>query len=422
MLFQPSEFIPSAIYATAGSDVIDATEENTFSFIVNSSGTTIGAYQLQIYENTTTSTSVYDSGIVELVTAFVPTSYDGTKNRMEITVPSNDSGEATYTEMVNEFSDGYKWTISLWETYDSGDPTDTKLTSFENSIKTKIPSILTIDSSTAPPTITTRSNLWKADFTTTSSIAQFKWYLAEVDGSDYNVIYETDWIYQSSQIWFYYDGLVSRTTYAVRVRVMTQNGVTNYSSWAKSNVSYSTLSVTGATTVTAVDGGLRPTWYGIKYIEGTAHYIADDTESTNYTIIDDYPISGQKVVDIADDTYIKFLSSETFSVDLDDDGTGVFAFYPDSYSTSNVTLFTIDSEDATQSRELKHSGFVAGLYPSDTLYPSDSLYPSAGDYGQLIYTINGDTYTFDCTTELPLTKYIAILGPAALTVYEFERE
>lgn len=420
MLFQPSELIPSS-FGAAGSEVIDATESNVFSMTVNGTST-VTAYQINIYENTTTSTSVYDSGIVELATAFLPTSYDGTKNRFEITVPSNDSGEADYTTMVNEYANGYKWTVTLWEVYDSGDPTDTAITSAENYIKTKIPSMVAIDATTAPATITSRTNLWKAILTSTSSVKQFRWFLAEVVSGVNTVVYTSEFVNQTPQIWFSYDGLISGKTYAVRVQVVTQDGVSCYSAWAESAVSYTTLVATGTTTVTAIAGGVQVGWSGIQYITGEALYTADDTASTSYSIIDDYPATGQKSIAVDPDTYIKFESSATFDMDLDDDGSLVVCLYPDGYSTSDWTYVRSLSDDTTESRELVHSGYVAGLFPADDLYPSDTLYPSEGSQGQFEYTINGTTYTYSCVGEFTLTKFVIIMSVDGIQVYEYGKE
>lgn len=383
---------------------------------------TVSAYQINIYENTTGSASVYDSGVVELAEVFYPTNYDGSANRFEITVPSNDSGESDHTTMVNEYANGYKWTVTLWEEYDSGAPTDTAITSAENYIKTKIPSTVTIDATTAPATITSRANLWKAIFTSTSSVKQFRWFLAEVTTGGNTVIYTGEYVNQTPQIWFRYDGLVSGKTYAVRVQVVTQDGVSCYSSWAESAVSYTTLVATGTTTVTAVAGGVQVGWSGIQYIEGEALLIADDTASTNYTIVDDYPTTGQKSISVGSDTYIKFASSATFDLDLDDDGALVVCLYPDGYAGASATYVTSESDDELESRELIHSGYEAGLFPADDLYPSDSLYPSAGNQGTFEYTVNGTTYTYACVGEFTLTKFVIVMRPGSITVSEFTKE
>lgn len=420
MLFQPSEFIPSS-FGASGSDVIDASESNTFSMTVNGTST-VSAYQINIYENTTLGTSVYDSGVVELESDFYPTNYDGSRNRFEITVPSNDSGNADYTSMVNEFADGYKWTITLWEVYDAEDPTETAITSVENYIKTKIPSLVTVDASTAPATITSRANLWKAILVSTSSVKQFRWFLAEVVAGVNNVIYTSEFINQTPQIWFYYDGLISGKTYATRVQVVTQDGVSAYSAWAQSEVSYITLVATGTTSVTPVAGGLQVVFSGIQYIEGEALLIADNTESTNYDIIDDYPVSGEKSVEIESDTYIKFGSSATFDVNLNDDGTLVVCLYPDGYESEDWTYVKCESDDEVESRELKHEDYAPGLFLSDTLYPADDLYLSAGNQGTFTYSINGTDYTYNCVNEFTLTKFVIVMKPSGFEVFEHGKE
>jgi hypothetical protein len=420
LLFQPSELIPSS-FGVSGSDVIDATEPNTFSLTVNGTST-VGAYRASIYENTASSTSVYDSGVIVLSEAFMPTSYDGSKNRFEITIPSNDAGLSSHTSMVNEFVSGYKWTITLWEVYDSEDPTSTAITSAENFIKTKIPSTVAVDPSTAPSTITSRANLWKATLTSTSSVKQFRWFLAESTSGGNTIIYTSEFVNQTPQIWFRYDGLTSGKSYSVRVQVVTQDGVSCYSAWAASAVSYTTLVATGTTTVTAVAGGIQVGWSDIQYIEGASLYIADDTASLHYTITSDYPTTGQDLISIDDDTYIKFSSSATFDLVLDDEGTLVVCLYPDGYSGASVPFVKSESDDESESRELSHAGYVAGLFPSDTLYPSDSLYPSAGSQGAFSYVINGVEHTYVCQNEFTLTKFVIRMGPSGMSVCEYARE
>jgi hypothetical protein len=187
-------------------------------------------------------------------------------------------------------------------------------------------------------------------------------------------------------------------------------------------VSYTTLVATGTTTVTAVAGGVQVGWSGIQYIEGEAMLIADDTASTNYTIVDNYPATGQKSISVGADTYIQFASSATFDLDLNDDGSLVVCLYPDGYAGASTTYVQSESDDAVESRELIHSGYVAGLFPADDLYPSDSLYPSAGDQGEFQYTVNGTTYTHTCVGEFTLTKFVIVMRPNSIEVSEFGRE
>ena len=130
MLYKPSNMLPSS-FGGLGSEVIDASVTNDFSMTINGNAF-VDAYQLKIYENTETSTLVYDTGVVELTTPFAPTLPSGRKQTFTVTVPTNNPSDTPHTNMVNDYANAYKWTISLWESYDSGAPTVTKITSDEN--------------------------------------------------------------------------------------------------------------------------------------------------------------------------------------------------------------------------------------------------------------------------------------------------
>ena len=410
--------LPSA-FGGLGSAIIDASVSNEFSMTV-SGNAFVNAYQLKIYQNTTTSTLVYDTGVVSLTTPFAPTLPSGKKQRFIVTVPSNNASLTPHTTMVNDYANAYKWTISLWETYNAGSPTLTKITSDENIVVARTPATLLIDSATAPATITSRYNLWKATLTSISPVMQFKWILYEVADGVNSIVYDTGWIFQAPQIWFEYSGLVSGKTYAVQAYAITQDGVEYQTALSTSLVEYASLTASGATTVEQVDGGILSGFSGIQYIIGEPLLISDETASTNYTILDDYLGSGNKALQIGSDTYVKFESSATFSLDLEDDKLSVFGLTVAPYSSSEVTLAEIISEDATQSRVLKHAGFSAGLIPNgDSLVPNaDSLTPSVGDYGQFKYTVNGSTYQLN-NSQLPLYQYIVVLKSNSFAIYEF---
>lgn len=418
MLYKPSNMLPSS-FGGLGSEVIDASVTNDFSMTINGNAF-VDAYQLKIYENTETSTLVYDTGVVELTTPFAPTLPSGRKQTFTVTVPTNNPSDTPHTHMVNDYANAYKWTISLWESYDSGAPTVTKITSDENIVVARTAATFEIDPATAPATITSRYNQWKATLSSISPVMQFNWKLYEVVDGVNELIYDTGWIFQAPQIWFEYSGLVSGKTYAVQAQAITQDGVTYTSALATSTVTYDTVSASGATYVNVVDGGVVVGISGIQYIVGQPLFISGDTASTNYSILSDYLGTGEKALQLGSDTYVKFESSATFSLDLEDTRPDIFGLTVIPYSGANVTLATFTSEDATQSRVLKHAGFSAGVIPDgDTLVPDgDTLAPSDGVNGQFEYTVNGTTYTLSNST-LPLYQYIIILRNSSFAIFEY---
>ena len=138
---------------------------------------------------------------------------------------------------------------------------------------------------------------------------------------------------------------------------MTQDGVSVYSAWAESSCEYTTLSAPGATSVEYINGGNQIGFSGIQYIEGQPLFVADDTSSTNFSYDNDYPISSAKCLIIGSDTYVKFESSETFTLSLDEEGIGVVCIYPNGYSDASQNVIKVFSEDGTESRLLQHEGY-----------------------------------------------------------------
>ena len=418
MLYKPSNMLPSA-FGDLGSEVIDASVTNDFTMTVNGNAF-VTAYQLKIYENTETSTIVYDTGVVTLSTPFAPTLPSGRKQTFTVTVPTNNPAHTPHTSMVNNYANAYKWTISLWETYSSGTPTLTKITSDENIVVARTAATLVIDLATAPATITSRYNQWKATLTSVSPVMQFNWKLYEVVDGANELVYDTGWIFQAPQIWFEYSGLVSGKTYVVQAEAITQDGVTYTTSPATSNVLYDSITSSGVTSVEVVDGGVQVGISGIQYIVGSPLITSSGAASTNYSILGNYLSTGEKALQIGSDTYVRFASSDTFDLDLTDGAPIVIGLYVPAYSGANVTLAQITSEDAVKSRVLKHAGFQAGVIPNgDSLVPnSDSLAPSAGTNGTFQYTTGGVTYSLANST-LPLYRYIVILRATSFAIYEY---
>lgn len=411
MLYQPTNLIPSS-FAGEGNDVIDASVSNVFSALLTGSSSTVWAYRLKIMQNSTGSAVMYDTGVVQLSEAFYPMNYDGQQNRLEITVPANTDPD---NSMVNEYANGYKWTLTVWESYDSENPDETAVTSAEQFFWTKISSNVRIDATTAPATITSRENLWKAIYTSSSSVQWFQWTLAEVQGSTYKTVYKTNRIYGSSQIWFNYSGLVSDRTYAVQVTVTNQYGQTVTSAWAESTVHYDTVTVTGATNIQQTEDGVQVDWSGVQYIEGDALYKANDQPSDNYEILDDYPVEGQHSLDVEEDTYVRFQSSPTFNMEMSEGGTIVWAGKPDEYTGDGVDLIEFRDTNGVTRRKLRHEGFEPGLMPGQSVdsqsdEPANPLYITNGSVAANISSLAIDIDPVQLGTGTPSTNNVRPIG------------
>lgn len=94
-LYQPTNMYPSA-YLGKGNDVIDAGVDNIFSAHLNGSSS-IDAYQLICRQNDTSNTIVYNTGIVQLNSAFYGKDYEGNTVPLEILVPSNQEANQAYS-------------------------------------------------------------------------------------------------------------------------------------------------------------------------------------------------------------------------------------------------------------------------------------------------------------------------------------
>ena len=123
--FMPSSLIPSTLTETYS---VDATQALQFSCQINGTSPTT-QYRLQIMQNNSSSTLVYDTNVVTLSTPLYPVDYNGNPNELVVTIPAN--------TMQN--NNNYKWTIT---SYWSGG----SIQSYENVFYTYATPTLTIGS------------------------------------------------------------------------------------------------------------------------------------------------------------------------------------------------------------------------------------------------------------------------------------
>lgn len=412
--------IPSS-FSGEGNDVVSASNDNIFSALISGSSTTVGAYQVIIRQNSADGDTVYNSGVVVLDEPFNPTNYNGVQNRFKIQIPASgtaNNGSSAINTMTDEYENGYVWTLSLWEEYDSSNPNSTKITSVEQFFWAKAPSRVSIIN--PPSVVTSRENLWKAQYTSSSSVQYFQWTLIDTtDGAD-EVVNQTKRIYGTSQVWFEYKGLISGRSYAIRVLVVNQYGVLAYSPWSEFTVDYPSVSVSGATSIMQKDDYLTIDWSGVQFIEGEAFYKSNDEPSDNYSFVNDIPIDDQISLNIGDDTYIRFESSNTFPLELNEDGVIVWSGKIPEYDGS-ISILGFTSDDGTYSRTLSHEGFDPGLVPSNQIMPSSSLYPKDEVSGSFVYAVNQNTYTQ--SVPLPVFRYNTVeMTPDSIRVISFSNE
>jgi len=394
--YRPSGLTPSTLTSTYS---IDATIDNDFSCQLNGNSPTT-AYRLIIMENTTSSTVVYDTGIVSLSTPIYPIDYNGEQSSLIVTVPSTST-------MVN--GDSYKWTISsYWSVSDY-------LTSYENVFYAYSSPVLSID--TYSSTITDKSYTFTATCTQAEDVVveKFGWILKEHD-SGYELINTIDLnnIY-SGDIKLYYNGFFTGTDYDISVKCWLANGVEIQTVFETFSVVYDLIAVNSYVNTTQTsDTGVFVEWGEVKYISGIAYnsdysYIEKDIVNSNTIIID----SGN---------YIYFDEENGVPLSINSNSTHVISFYVDSDSNvksiykaegiigestpfyieliyqedvlsldvngSSTAIYVTSSSDSwfvisispSYINLFVFSGQSDGLYPSDILYPSETLYPSAQSY------------------------------------------
>ena len=83
--FMPSSLIPSTLTETYS---VDATQALQFSCQINGTSPTT-QYRLQIMQNNSSSTLVYDTNVVTLSTPLYPVDYNGNPNELVVTIPAN---------------------------------------------------------------------------------------------------------------------------------------------------------------------------------------------------------------------------------------------------------------------------------------------------------------------------------------------
>lgn len=439
MLYQPTNMFPS-IFGAKGNGVIDASIQNEFTATIGGGGS-IRAYRLRIFDNATSLqqdgddsprefTPVYDSGIVilkkqvmqngqlvDVVDPFYTTDYTGKQLVFKVTVPSTNNG------MRNEHKDGYKWILSVWEKLnnDESEPDESgpKSESVEQFFWTAITPSWSWADSSFKQVINTRSHIWKINYSSTIEPERFKWMLYSIDGNTKTLIDETPWIYDSSQIWYKNDGLISGINqdarrYNIRAIIVNRLGIITDTDQYGMNifeVEYDKLSIDGATNIYQQDSGIRVEWGGIQRIEGVAVLKEDESEDGTCELDEE-----NGICDVADNSLLKFTSSNTFNVECNYDSDIALIALVKPYNTEDKDIFSFTSDDDTYIRILRHVGFISGLTPSSTSIaaPSNTLVPSDGNPGNWIYIIkkyNNDTESFD--------QQITSIESDVITTYNF---
>lgn len=371
MLYRPSFLYPS-VNGREGDGVIDATKENTFTAVIHGDSPVV-AYRVGIFRNNATSTIVYQSEIQVLDEPFYGTDINGNQVLFEYTIPANPSytpsGGTTRT-MVNGYTYGYKYILTLWWNYDPANTEANCVSSFETVFTTRADPTLMVDP-IPNGTIDNRTYLFSASYSqaNNSGVTWFRWTLAE--GDDHTkIIDQTKKIYTNAALQYQYDGFLTDTNYAVRCEVQTSDEVEIASDWLDFTVHYDTVYIQSALGIGVTpDDAIRIDFSKLGYLTGVAD------PDNGYRYWESKADSRRVLVQIDEGTSITFEGSAHFALELPIQGEFVTSFClqggvaPTGDSDSIVTLEGTDDNGKLIKMELSHRYTEFGLAPSEMLYP-----------------------------------------------------
>lgn len=252
-LYQPTNIFPSS-FAGRGGGTVDASQPLTVSWQVNGNSAMTG-YQIDIFQNTVSSTRVYTSGVVN-ISPFWGVSSTGDTKYYSVTIPN--------PNLVNGFADGYKLQITQY--WNGGSIQQISPSYFI----TRAAPTLNIQSFINP--ISGRMASFTANYTQAQGdgLDWFRWLLCEA-GHENEPLEDSGNIYGSGEIKVSYDGLFTGTDYRVRCMIQTENGVEADTGWVDFTVEYQVSDMLGY-----VDAcrhpieGITLRWPLVSYIPGTA--------------------------------------------------------------------------------------------------------------------------------------------------------
>lgn len=394
-------------FGVVGNGVIDATVANTFTALIDGGGI-VEAYRLSIY-NVADDKMYYCTDKIVLDTPFDTCDYNGVMQTFEIEVPADPSyeDEESGEERVVENGGTYKWTLELWEDESAENPT---VLSVEQLFRASSSPSLIVTDETAPASIGSKVNTWKAEYTSDVPPSCFQWTLAETDEDRtfYKTIEQTQWIYNSSKIWYKYDGLLPDKYYAVKVSVVNQLSVQTTTDWYVSYIDYDLIDIEGTVQAKQIEAAIQVDWTGLKFIQGTAQYVDDPEEES-----DDYSVE-DGMCHIEEGTFVQFKSEEedVFRVECDYNSSIAIVIKIDDYSSEEASnLFNFTSNDGSYSRRLDHVGFEPGLKPGSGLTPGNPTVPYDGQLGHFVYTVtkNGISTVYEFEADYPIDDYYSAI-------------
>lgn len=394
-LYQPTNIFPSS-FAGVGGGVVDVTQPLTVSWQVNGSSA-LTYYQIQIYENTTTSNLVYNSGQTAVNPPFYGVTSTGEVQYFTVTIQPS-----ALTGLSNGFSSGYKMLITQW--WNGGSIQQISPSFF---ITRKDP---TIQINSLPSTVTSRSVTLTATYTQAQgdTLDWFRWMLA-APGDEVNPIEDSGYIYGTEDIQVTCDGLFTDTTYAVRCMIQTENGVQADTGWQTFTVQYTVSQMQGY-----VDACLSPVegivlqWPKISYIPGKpsgSNSVAggqltlppgssitwDERNGEPLEIPEPWSLAWSGIVPATGTAPVWTVTGDGHTVAFNINSTSI-TLTLDKTALATLAIphivsnYTIRMVLTPREIHVYYPSQIGGLYPSQGLYPSPTLYPMAGSYTWTLWT------------------------------------
>ncbi len=403
-LFQPTFVTPDASWGV-GNGTIDATKPLDVSWQVNGNSAMV-AYQIDFYENDSTSTLLHSTGRVALSEPYYGTNAKGELNPF-FTVTFSASDIASWGI---ENGEEYKLVITQWW----GATDYVAQTSASAFIARNDPVIALTN---VPTSLGRRDNTFTATFTGDAGvdIEYVRWTLSTNDGSESSIIYDSQNIYGTAELSFYYNGFFNGSSYTVAVEAMASTGK-DCSDEASFAVSYETNEMSGFVTVSKAcnASAVHVDWSDLFTTTGTAtgdYTIANDQlflptgSSVLWNSRNGNPLSYETPWGIAFSGTLQSKDATLFTA-AQSGGALTLQFVKASNSLvlkkGSTTVKTLTNiypiahlnVAVTASKiYVRQDYMVGGLTPSNTLAPSGSLAPRDNTVPANVVTEEAITYT-----------------------------
>ncbi len=421
-LFQPTNIFPD-LRGSLGNGTISANNDLTVSWQVNGSSALV-SWRIQIMQNDTASTVIYDSGTQTAGCPFYGTDSEGNIRFFSATISRSD---LTASGVVN----GSEYKLIITQNWNGGSVTQSSASAFltRSAPYISIPNIGAI--STRYYTFTANYGQAQGD-----TLNWFRWQIAYADNTA-NPFFDSGNISGTMDISCYYDGFFTGTEYAVQCMIQTENGVEATTGWQTFSADYATVASTGTVTAQCVPGtsAVLVDWTGINYTpgNGAGQYSITDglltlnnaNSSVTWNKVNGEDMSLSPVWGIV---YCGTLQNADCTLFTVTQSGGITLALKYDFASRSLALWQGNTVLATQSGiinqprvtailtadtlYLRTDGKTGGLYPATALYPATTLYPSAD------MTNVSDIYTLSVSyTQLEINS-VTISGPAVVDYIE----